>query len=470
MTLLLESFVILILLAGIGLFREPRRARFGNLAAALALLCATALVLFDQGIIDGWFVIVALGIGALAGYGVAKAVDMTQIPAMVAVQNGAGGAAACLVALVELTRGGQGMESPGMVSGIVGIAVGAFTFSGSMIAGIKLTSKKWQTPRALTGHNTFMAIGSAALLTSAGLSIFSQLPALTLYLVQILLATGLGILFAIRVGGADMPVLISFLNAMTGLAAALCGMVIDNRMLIAFGATVAASGSVLTLLMCRAMNRRLINVFLPELKMPAPVLAEEKATAPVPQSADEVASLPVDAAGALSKAKKVIIIPGYGMALSKAQFKVVELATLLSKNGIGVKFAIHPVAGRMPGHMNVILAEADVDYDDLIEMEEANPLFAQTDVALIVGACDVVNPSAINVEGTPISGMPILAAHEAGRIIICNFDRQPGYSGVPNPLYENSKTILLAGDAKTSLAAVLDALEESKQQSMENFR
>jgi len=468
MTLLMESFVIFILLAGIGMFREPRRARFGNLAAALALLCATALVLFDNGIIDGWFVVVALGMGALAGYGVAKAVDMTQIPAMVAVQNGAGGAAACLVALVELTRGVQGLESPAMVSGVVGIAVGAFTFSGSMIAGIKLTSKKWQAPRMLTGHNAFMTINSAALLTTAGLSIFSPLSALPLYLVQILLATALGVLFAIRVGGADMPVLISFLNAMTGLAAALCGMVIDNRMLIVFGATVAASGSVLTLLMCRAMNHRLINVFRPGLKTQTPVLV--KKTAPVPTSADEVANLPLDAARALSKAQHVIIIPGYGMALSKAQFKVVELATELRQGGADVKFAVHPVAGRMPGHMNVILAEAAVDYDDLIEMDEANPLFARTDVALIVGACDVVNPSAINVEGTPISGMPILAAHEAGRIIVCNFDRQPGYSGVANPLYENSKTIMLCGDAKASLTAVLDALEGSKPETMINSR
>ena len=245
-----------------------------------------------------------------------------------------------------------------------------------------------------------------------------------------------------------MPVLISFLNATAGLAAAFCGIVIQNRLLIACGATVAASGSILTAVMCNGMNRGIGKVFtgtgiskgkamngfvtpkdVPQLKIPKPQEALNKARM------------------LLNGAKKVIIIPGYGMALANAQFKVAELAKKLEKHGADVKFAIHPVAGRMPGHMNVLLAEAEIDYDKLKEMDDVNPEFPSSDVVLVVGACDVVNPEAIKTEGTPISGMPILKAHEAKNVLVCNLDQRPGYSGVENTLYRDPKTILLFGDA-----------------------
>jgi NAD(P) transhydrogenase subunit beta len=277
----------------------------------------------------------------------------------------------------------------------------------------------------------------------------------------------LGVVFSVRIGGADMPVLISFLNATAGLAAALVGVQIQNRLLIACGATVAASGSILTAVMCRAMNRPLLNVFTglkPAAEPEAAVSAPGEAAAPdlAPAEAPAPRVVPADpyaaAADLIRAARTVVIIPGYGMALAHAQFEVAKLADLLTRRGAEVLFAVHPVAGRMPGHMHVLLAEADVDPDTLFEMREVNPRLKDADVALVVGACDVVNPAAIHTQGTPISGMPILAAHEARRVIVFNLDEKPGYSGVPNTLYDDPRTLLLLGDAKETVAEVIRRL------------
>jgi NAD(P) transhydrogenase subunit beta len=282
---------------------------------------------------------------------------------------------------------------------------------------------------------------------------------------QILLAASFGILFSIRIGGADMPVLISFLNATAGFAAALCGMVIENQLLIAFGATVAASGSILTHVMCQAMNRTIGHIFLPDLKKPSssvPKKTDPSEPAFSPEETPPGNGHDLEqAATILKEAHQVVIVPGYGMALAKAQQEVAALAACLTGMGKQVRYAIHPVAGRMPGHMNVLLAEAGIDYDMLVEMDEINPLFAETDVALVVGACDVVNPAAMQMEGTPISGMPILLAHEAKKIIVCNFDEKPGYSGVPNPLYANPNTIMMLDDANASANALISCLSRS---------
>jgi len=286
-----------------------------------------------------------------------------------------------------------------------------------------------------------------------------------------LLAVVVGLVFAVRVGGADMPVLISFLNATAGFAAALVGVVIQNRLLIACGATVAASGSILTLVMCRAMNRPLLNVFTGLKGAPAPVvpvwpgvITEGANAGPgaIESPAPPARLAPEDpygfAADLIREARTVVIIPGYGMALAHAQFEVVGLADRLTRNGADVRFAVHPVAGRMPGHMHVLLAEADVDPDTLYEMSQVNDRLKDTDLALVVGACDVVNPAAVTTTGTPISGMPILLAYEAKRVIVFNLDDRPGYSGVENPLYDDPKTLLLLGDAKTTVAEVRQRL------------
>jgi NAD(P) transhydrogenase subunit beta len=275
-------------------------------------------------------------------------------------------------------------------------------------------------------------------------------------------SVAVGIVIAIRVGGADMPVFISFLNATAGLAAAMCGVAIQNRLLIACGATVAASGSVLTHVMCRGMNRGLSSVFTggqvassppPPTSGSASIAASATATASR-ESADPMTR----AIDALRAAQRIIVIPGYGMALAEAQEDVVQLADQLASAGKDVKFAIHPVAGRMPGHMHVVLAEAELDYSRLFEMKDINDEFAKTDVALVVGACDVVNPAAIHSTNTPISGMPILKAYEAKHVIVCNLDERPGYSGVENPLYKDPRTIMLLGDARNTIAALRQAL------------
>jgi NAD(P) transhydrogenase subunit beta len=300
-------------------------------------------------------------------------------------------------------------------------------------------------------------------------------------LLLLLLLTGLsillGILVAIRIGGADMPVLISFLNATSGFAAAFCGVILSSPLLVACGAVVAASGSILTQVMCQAMNRHLWQVFLgfqartvpvavPPTTSTAPAATPKPEPEPAPPTKPTQSDAHAQAANALRSAHKVIFVPGYGMAVAQAQAEVVELAGWLQRRGVEVSFAIHPVAGRMPGHMNVLLAEADVDYDLLKEMDQVNPEFSGSDVALVLGACDVVNPAANTVPDTPISGMPVLRVNEAAHVVICNLDERPGYSGVPNPLYQDAKTLLLLGDAKVSLRQLITTLETASKNSV----
>ena len=472
--LAIDLLIILILIAGIRQFRTPRGARSGNLTAAFALLCALGIVLYRNPVLEPAIVIAALVLGGIIALAVAMRVNMIQIPAMIAFQHGAGGVAAFLISFVELSRHAVLLTAVGKVSGILGLVIGAATFSGSMVASGKLANIVKQTPIVLPKHGWIL---QGAVVIIVAMSIVACRMNSTLYLLfvllgLILLSMLLGVIFSIRIGGADMPVLVSFLNATAGLAAAFCGIIIQNRLLIACGATVAASGSILTHVMCRAMNRNLLNVFVGMgVKSGAAIPPVVARKVQIPESEQLVTSefnepeapernnVLTRAIEAVKKARKVVIIPGYGMALAQAQFKVVELANRLEEMGKEVKFAIHPVAGRMPGHMNVLLAEAEVDYDRLFEMDEINPGFNETDIALIVGACDVVNPAAISTEDTPISGMPIVMAHEAKQVVVCNLDEKPGYSGVENPLYLDSKTILLLGDAKITVSDLLKSLE-----------
>ena len=467
MTLLIDFSVIMVLIVGIWQFRMPSKARFGNLTAAFSLLCAFFLVLYRSGIIDGSVVMVSLAGGAIAGYAVARSVSMIQIPAMVAFQHGAGGVAAFLVSLVELTRGGHALDLMREVSGVSGLTIGALTFSGSMIASAKLANKIRQTPQTLPAHNLLMLVNIAAIVGVGTASVYAPADSLFyLYLAQIGLSAFFGILFSMRIGGADMPVLISFLNATAGLAASFCGLVIGNQLLIAFGATVAASGSILTHVMCKAMNRNIFRIILPEVKRAGKPLKKAAGLSGQRLTADTTVASAANgferAVERIRAAKKVIVVPGYGMALAKAQMEVAVLSKKMIAMGKDVKYAIHPVAGRMPGHMNVLLAEAGVDYDMLVEMEAVNPDFYATDLVLVIGACDVVNTAAIDVEGTPISGMPILMAHKAKTVVCCNFDQNPGYSGVENPLYEKSNTIMLAGDAKKTVRQLVASLTGEK--------
>lgn len=469
--LLLDFGIIAILLFGVALFRAPRAARAGNLAAALALAGALIAVLLVNPLRDPAVVMLALLAGGAAGGVVAMRTKMIQMPAMIAFQHGMGGIAAFLTSLVELNRAATTLPMTGQVAGLLGITVGAATFSGSLIASGKLAGVLRQTPVLLPRHAAIQTTLLVAILALGALVLQAAAPAL-LYgsLALILVAVALGVVFALRIGGADMPVLISFLNATAGLAAAFCGIIIQNRLLIACGATVAASGSILTYAMCRAMNRSLRRVLMPTPRSPA---ASPAAPAPaavagaLPPPAAEKPAEPAAAAGqppleralaALRAAQSIIIIPGYGMALAQAQFELAHLTEKLRAMGRQLRFAIHPIAGRMPGHMHVLLAEAEIDADLLFDLPDINADFEKTDLALVVGACDVVNPAAVEVEGTPISGMPILEARAAKQVVVCNLDTNPGYSGVANSLYTNAKTILVLGDAKAALEQLREGL------------
>ncbi len=457
--IVVDFLVIAILFAGIWMFRSPDRAKFGNLSAALAILFSIALVVYRHGIISPAIPVAALLIGSASGWAVAMRVSMINIPAMVAFQHGAGGIAAFMISYIEITKASAHLGEVAEVSGILGLIIGAATFSGSMIAASKLSNKMKSTPTILPGHNLILLI---MLFLIAAISVMGAgSPDINnAMILLILLSIVFGVVFAIRIGGADMPILISFLNATAGLAASLCGIIIANRLLIVCGATVVASGSMLTAIMCKAMNRSLLNIFIG--------IGGVKPASSIPAAQPGVAGEPIakrtsddpygDAVRALRDAKSVIIIPGYGMAIAQAQFKVVELANKLEAAGKSVVFAIHPVAGRMPGHMNVLLAEAEVPYDKLKEMDDINDEFKTTDVGIVIGACDVVNPAAMTAENTPIYGMKILRVDEAKNTIVFNYDTKPGYSGVPNPLYEKSNCIFLFGDAAETLDRVVTAL------------
>ncbi|MDD4872265.1 MAG: NAD(P)(+) transhydrogenase (Re/Si-specific) subunit beta [Kiritimatiellae bacterium] len=459
--LLIDLAIILIIFLGIRMFRRPESARWGNLTAAFALLCALTVVLYRDPILTPALVLIVFLVGSMVGWFVAMRVNMVQIPAMVAFQHGAGGVAAFLVSFVELIKDATHLSVTSEVSGIVGLIIGAATFSGSMVAGGKLANRLKQTPTVFPRHNLILS-GTVVVIVTLGVFAGHVSGTAVLYalIILILFSIWLGVVFSIRIGGADMPVLISFLNATAGVAAAFCGIIIQNRLLIACGATVAASGSILTHVMCKAMNRNLWKVFVGIRPKTAAGMAVTTQARPPSVAVQESSGqdLLARAIEVAKNANRVIIIPGYGMALAQAQLELVGLAKKLEGMNKEVKYAIHPVAGRMPGHMNVLLAEAEVEYDKLCEMEQINPEFAGTDLVLIVGACDVVNPAAINVEGTPISGMPILKAHEAKHIVVCNLDRRPGYSGVENPLYADPKTILLLGDARMTLGKLSQGL------------
>jgi len=426
----------------------------------LAILCAVILVLYRHPISNYALVTIAVLAGSAAGWGIAMRVSMIQIPAMVAFQHGAGGVAAFLVSYIELSRNSMHLTGVAAVSGIIGLIIGAATFSGSMVAGGKLANKLKQAPTVLRGHNLLLVLIVICIAIVSAVPFYSGFACLCQYAIAlIILSIILGVVFSMRIGGADMPVLISFLNASAGLAASFCGVVIDSKLLTACGATVVASGSLLTIMMCRAMNRSLLNIFKgitparPQAGTPVQADTGKQKQVVAPRAGDPFE----DAVEIIRKARTVIFVPGYGMAMAQAQFQVVSLYNKLEGLGKSAKFAIHPVAGRMPGHMNVLLAEADLPYEKLCEMDAVNDEFKDTDLCIVVGACDVVNPAAITAEGTPIYGMQILRAHEAKNVIVFNMDTKPGYSGVENPLYRQDNAVLLLGNAAETLDKVLKA-------------
>jgi NAD(P) transhydrogenase subunit beta len=452
-------------LAGVVLFiiglkglSSPKTARKGNLLAAAGMGVAILVTLFlplNEGADNYWLIFLALAIGSAIGLLASKRVAMTDMPQMVSVFNGLGGACAVAISVVELLKY-QAMGTPPdlgiRLTTFLAMWVGAVAFTGSLVAYGKLQGliddRKVRIPFP-TFVNMTLLIGTLALI---GFNLFAAGAGVTLIMVLLVLSLIYGITFVIPIGGADMPVVISLLNAFTGIAAALAGLVYDNQVMLVGGILVGSSGTILTVLMCQAMNRSIWNVIVGGFGSTGTVNASDDG-----KIAKEIT--PNDAAILLRYARQVIIVPGYGMAVAQAQKVAHELELLLESNGVSTKYAIHPVAGRMPGHMNVLLAEADVSYEKLLDLDDANSALSDTDVVIIAGANDVVNPAAKDDPSSSIYGMPILDVLLAKNTIVLKRSMSPGYAGIQNPLFFHEKNRMLFGDAKASLSKMVEEVK-----------
>ena len=441
---------------GLKLLNSPQTARRGNQLAAIGMLIGVIITLFDRQIISFELIIIGVVIGSLIGMLLAKRVAMTAMPELVAVFNGFGGGASALVAWGEFARSMDVtmFESASLVTIGLSIFIGALTFTGSFIAFGKL--KGFISGNAITfpGLNIINIGAMLAILVLIGFFTFDPTNT-TIFWVILGLALLVGITSVIPIGGADMPVVISLLNSYSGIAASMAGFVLGNNLLIVSGALVGAAGLILTNIMCVAMNRSLANVILGSFGTES---TSGGATTDGNKTVRETSA--DDLAIQIAYASKVVIVPGYGLAVAQAQHIVKEVATKLESRGVQVKYGIHPVAGRMPGHMNVLLAEADVPYDLLKDMDEINPEFSSTDVVLIIGANDVVNPLSKSDPGSPIYGMPILDVEDAKRTVVFKRSLSVGYAGIDNPLIYADKNQMFFGDAKKSLQALNEALND----------
>ena len=441
----------ILFIVGLKFLSSPKSARRGNILAMAGMLIAVVATGFDTHILSWTDIVIGAVIGAPIGFISARLVKMTAMPQMVALFNGAGGGAAALVSGGEFLRILNNASTPTwdlVLPIVLSSIIGSISFSGSIIAFAKLQELMTGRPITYAGQQVVNGIVLLGIVGLAGFLLAGNVaPAPFVGLVAAALL--LGILSVLPIGGADMPVVISLLNSFTGLAVAITGFALNSTVLIISGTLVGASGTFLTMAMATAMNRSLGNVLFGAfgaVKQAAGGATGASGGGTVRSaSADDVATL-------LAYSRSVIIAPGYGMAVAQAQHAVRELAQNLEKRGVDVKFAIHPVAGRMPGHMNVLLAEANVPYDQLKEMDEINPQFEHADVALVIGANDVTNPAARSVANSPIYGMPILDVDKAANVVVLKRSMNPGFAGIDNPLYENPKTMMLFGDAKDSVS------------------
>lgn len=461
-TILELSYLIaaLFFVVGLKLLSHPESARRGNFFAGGGMVLAmfTTLILHkDAGgnsiqLTNVWIILSALTIGSVIGWIVARRIKMTAMPQLVSFFNATGGAASALVALLEFPNADMNNLGSVLVT-VLGLIIGAVAFSGSMIAYGKLDGKVNDIFSGVMKYvNLLLLVAVVAI--SVFIMISGQTPEQLNWAIYLLLAVALlyGIMFVMPIGGADMPVVISLLNSFTGIAAAMAGFIYNNQAMILGGILVGAAGTILTLLMCKAMNRSLLNVIVG-------AFGGESASGGAAAGGDMKEINLSDASILLSYSKSVVIVPGYGLAVAQAQHVCHELEELLSGKGVNVRFAIHPVAGRMPGHMNVLLAEADVPYNQLVEMDNINPDMPNTDVVMVIGANDVVNPAAINDPSSPIAGMPIINAHQAKNIIVMKRGRGKGYAGIENELFFGDKTRMLFGNAKDSLQNLVNEIK-----------
>jgi len=450
---LLYLVAILCFVVALRFLSSPRHARKGNWIGGAGMLVAIATTALLEDIGNWAFIVVGALIGTVVGVVGARTVRMTAMPQMVAIFNGVGGGAAALVALAEWHKAIE-PDSQETVSIVLSALIGSISFAGSVIAFAKLQELMSGRPIVFPGQNVVNIVVVAGAVAFGIVAIGGVENEWVLYAL-ILLALGFGVMFVLPIGGADMPVVISLLNAFTGLAASATGFVLDSTVLIVSGMLVGAAGTLLTMLMAKAMNRSVANVLFGafgQVRVAGAGAREE-------DGRTVRATSPEDVAVQLSFARKVIIAPGYGMAVAQAQHDVRQLADLLEEKGVDVRYAIHPVAGRMPGHMNVLLAEANVPYTLLAEMDEINPEFPQTDVVLVIGANDVTNPAARSDPSSPIYGMPILDVDKAASIVVMKRSMNPGFAGIDNELYLDPKTTMLFGDAKESVLKLISAVK-----------
>lgn len=438
---------------------SPATARQGNLLAAVGMLIAIVATLLDRAVLNYEMVLLGMAIGSAIGAIMAQRVEMTAMPQMVGLLNGFGGAASALVAVGEFWRvmnGAAAIPADETITIILSVLIGGITFTGSLLAFVKLQGLISGSPITFPFQQPFNITLLAGFLAGSAYLVVNPKET-TVFLALVGISLLLGFLFVLPIGGADTPVVISLLNSFSGLAASAAGFVLMNNMLIISGALVGASGIILTQIMCKAMNRSIANVLFSAFG------SGKKVEGGAAASTQDKALKSIDAeegAMMLGYAKSVVIVPGYGMAVAQAQHAVRELADQLERLGVDVKYAIHPVAGRMPGHMNVLLAEANVPYPQLYDMDDINPEFDRTDVALVIGANDVVNPAARHDASSPIYGMPILEVDRAHHTIVIKRGMSNGFAGVENELFYKDKTMMLFGSAKDMVAQLVSSVKE----------
>lgn len=454
---IVSGFLVALVLLGIYLMSKVKFARLGNIISGVAVLGGIVTTLIYYDIIDIWALYIYMAIGALIGTLMALKVKMISMPQMIALLNGLGGLASMIVSGFAVKDTNALLDIFPYITAYLGFFIGLVTFVGSIIAGLKLQRVLPQKPIHFNGYQVILTITLAVFAASLFVPLFSYVNPWIILGAGLIIGTLFSIVFTMKIGGADMPIVISLLNSFSGVAGALSGLAILDPLLVSVGAVVGASGLLLTQIMCKAMNRSLLDILLGKTTMNSASQPKE-----IVEDINEEARIkdtrnPIDI---LKEAKSVIIVPGYGMAIAQAQGLVKELQDYFTSNGASVKYAIHPVAGRMPGHMNVLLAEVDVDYDLLFEMDDINDDFKTTDAVLVIGANDVLNPTARTNPDTPIYGMPILNVDESKDIFIFNYDLNPGYSGVQNPIYNRKSGLhLFLGNAKDTLDKLMKELK-----------
>ncbi|MGB5668098.1 MAG: NAD(P)(+) transhydrogenase (Re/Si-specific) subunit beta [Maribacter sp.] len=445
---------------GLKLLGHPKTAKKGNLIAAsgMGLAIVGTIVLHDLEVTNLVYILIvsAIIVGSIIGWLIAIKVQMTKMPELVSLFNGFGGASAALIGIIEYGNNATMGNTTMMITILAAIVIGSITFSGSMIAWAKLNGMMWKDIR-LPKYNLINNLFFIGLLIFSAYIVWNNVDSNMIVYLLLIGALVYGVLFVIPIGGADMPVVISLLNSLTGIAAAITGVLYGNKIMLVGGILVGSAGLILTFAMCVAMNRSLASVIFGAFGSGG----ETPLAGGVGKTGVSVRKTTAsDAAVMMNYANKVVIVPGYGLAVAQAQHVIHELEELLTKKGVDVSYAIHPVAGRMPGHMNVLLAESNVDYDKLIDMDDINPQFKNTDVVFVVGANDVVNPAAHNDPSSPIYGMPILDVENAKHIIVNKRSMKPGYAGIENELFYNQKTSMLFGDAKKSIEMILRELKD----------